>query len=313
MSLLETLLTPFRKIYGFFLYEESSRKVALFRIFIGISVLLTVLSWSNPRLLFTDAGYFPTDLMQTLQGPLRFSLFFFLRNPTAIVACYYLLLIATICFIFGILSRIANLVVFVLFLSFIARNSILGYGGTSILQIILFYSLFLQTDQALVPKFARPKKQPATVPGWPLRLIQLQIAIVYISAATLKLQSLDWVHGTILFSVLNNPSFSYFDFTPLARFPWIFIFLTYFTLVGELSFIYWVWIPSHRRVALGMVAMLHIGLLFTLNVHYFSEIMLCSLTAFLIPTEADWVIARAKSLWNYLMGLLRIPKLLPKT
>jgi hypothetical protein len=292
------------RIYHFFLYEESSRKVALFRIFLGCAVLLTILTWHDPRQLFTDAGLFPTDTMHALQDPLRFSLFFFIRNPSIIVGCYYLLIVATLCFIFGIYSRLANLILYILLISFLARTPMLDYGGTNMLQIACFYSLFLHTDQALVPAWIPKRPSEKSVPGWPMRMIQLQLGLVYLFAGIAKLQGVDWLHGSALYSIMMDPTFSFFNVQALARFPWIFNLMSYATLATELLFNFWIWIPSHRRIALAAVVIMHIGLILTMNVHYFSETMICTLSAFLSASEAEWVLSRSRSVWKKIQAII---------
>ena len=144
----------FSTIHNFFLYEESAYKVAVFRIVFGILVLASELLWlPHIRLYFTDNGYFGVQTIRANVSPQLVSLLYFVYTPIAVKVLYATLLGSTLCFILGIWSRVMSVVMYILLLSFQNRDLVIMYGGDSVLRIVAFYVIFLQTDKALVPRF----------------------------------------------------------------------------------------------------------------------------------------------------------------
>jgi len=126
---------------------------------------------------------------------------------------------------------------------------------------------------------ARP---PGTDPVWPLRLIQCQLALVYLSAALWKLANPEWRSGLALHYALSGALY--------RRTPWLLpaeffggtVLLTYFTLFWELTFPVLVW-TRIRPVVLWCGVAMHVGMWMTMELGVFSPTILAAYVAFLDP------------------------------
>ena len=74
--------------------------------------------------------------------------------------------------------------------------------------------------------------------SFPVRLIQLQVAIVYLSTGLTKLYGVKWQNGTALAYTLQLDSFSRHDWQTLVKIPLLINLMTYGTLLFEVSFFF---------------------------------------------------------------------------
>jgi hypothetical protein len=267
----------------------DARVVMVFRTAVALATLATALSWfPHVSLLFSGKGVVPLSAvpLYSHHAQSALSLFFLNDHPAFVMAGYVLLCLACVALIIGYIPRIASLLVFVLFASFTARNPMIAYGGTDILQVTLFYTMFLDTDVGILGAMNPLKK---AVPVWPLRLVQLQFMIVYGTAGLSKLAEPAWVEGTKMYSVLMDPTFSYFNAHGIQHYPVLIKLLSWSGWVPELAFPVLIWHRYTRRLALIMIVGLHAGILLLMNVHLFSEIMLACLTVFLQSEDIDLI------------------------
>jgi hypothetical protein len=119
-------------------------------------------------------------------------------------------------------------------------------------------------------------------PIWPLRLIQFQIALIYLSSGLLKLVWESWQDGTALHYALSLNTYQRFPTLPVGI-EWLLAVGTYLTLFWEIGFIAMVWHPVTRRIALAIGVMLHLGMWVLLEVELFSWFMMASYLAFFDP------------------------------
>jgi hypothetical protein len=136
---------------------------------------------------------------------------------------------------------------------------------------------------------ARGKRRTVDVehraPIWPLRLLQIQVAAIYLITGLWKLNNVLWRDGTALHYVLQNPQFRRFAvFASPALDPWT-IWATYVALAWELSFAFLVFHRRTRRAILAIGVVMHLGLWAGLELGPFSWLMLASYIAFLDPND----------------------------
>jgi hypothetical protein len=212
------------------------------------------------------------------------------------MVAYILLIASSLCLIFGKYVKVAAPVAFILFLSFLARNAAMSYGGTDVLQLLLLAVILLHL----------PGKRPPE--RWPVFLMQFQFALIYFVAGASKLQTPAWVQGTKMFSTLSDPTFSYINPDLLLSVPIVLVAFTWFGFMSELAFSFLIWSSATRRLALLLVVMLHIGVILTMNVHLFSEIMLLGLTVCLTNAEAGWILERLHAAKSRVVTAVRRPK-----
>lgn len=294
------------RAYQFIFKPQSANKVAIFRIaFGGVALLSELLNLSHLTQYYTNSGYFDNSLIRHMEGLSHISPLSYISSSTVVVALYWLLIVATICFITGFYSRPAAIIVFVLLLSFGQRNVLLQYGGDRIQRDAFFFCMFLRADSALSLRnyiFKRPDDK--SVSGWPVRLIQIQVAFMYFFTAILKIATPQWRQGSYLYSLLNNPNFALFHVPWIKDFALFLALSAYAVLLLEFSFIFLVW---WRKTNLPIVLLLvgeHLGIMLTMNATYFSAIMfpllfLC-VDDYYIRSFTSWWKRQRRARWKLL-------------
>jgi hypothetical protein len=145
---------------------------------------------------------------------------------------------------------------------------------------------------------------------WAQRLIAIQISIVYFMTALLKAQGKTWADGTALHYILNNEECRRFTLG-LTAYPAVLNALTFGTLLLEfaLAFLLWVRVARPWMIAAGL--MLHGGVMLTVNIPIFGELITACYLTYLSPAEF-FAITRALNPVRWL-GLSRTqsPPVLP--
>jgi vitamin K-dependent gamma-carboxylase-like protein len=277
----------------FWFAPTQTSTLALFRIAFGVVILGWAISLAPPLYsFFSDDGVLPghPDSGTGSWGVLQLS-----STPAAVTVLYLLLVVAAISLIVGFASRLAALVVWVALVSFGRRDPWILNSGDLMLTVLAFYLMLAPSGAALsIDRWlgARPRFWEFPFRSiWPLRLIQVQVSIVYFFAVWEKVRGQTWNEGTAV---------SYaFRIEDLERFPVpSFItdslvlsnVLTFGTLGMELALAILVWNRKLRPwVLLGGVG-LHLGIDFAVRVGFFSYAALVAYIAFLPPdTVSSWV------------------------
>lgn len=277
----------------FWFTPAQTSTLALFRIAFGVVILGWAISLA-PSLysFFSDDGVLPghPDSGTGSWGVLQLT-----STPAAVTVLYLLLVVAAISLIVGFASRLAAIVVWVALVSFGRRDPWVLNSGDLMLAVLAFYLMLAPSGAALsIDRWLGARSRFWEFPLrsiWPLRLIQVQVGIVYFFAVWEKVRGQTWNDGTAV---------SYaFRIEDLERFPVpSFItdslvlsnVLTFGTLGMELALAILVWNRKLRPwVLLGGVA-LHLGIDFAVRVGFFSFAALVAYIAFLPPdTVSTWV------------------------
>ncbi len=113
-----------------------------------------------------------------------------------------------------------------------------------------------------------------------LRLIQLQLCLVYGMAGLAKLQGQGWWNGMAIWGTLAAGEFRLFDLTWLAAFPLLLNVMTHLGLAAEISYPVLIWIRPLRPLVLATVLALHVGIELTLGLGEFALVMIAGNLAF---------------------------------
>ncbi len=183
-----------------------------------------------------------------------------------------LLLIATL----GFSNRVLMLITWVLSQGFINRNYSMLFGADLIGTLFLFYLAFTQChDKYSLRAFFFKKKVvvpydensfSSQVSSVFFRMMQFQLAIIYMYTGFEKLKGSTWWDGTALWTVFANPQFVNYDFIFLRNFPIFFSVGTFITLLFEVYFPAMMLFKTGRYIylALGIFFHLMIGVLLSL-------------------------------------------------
>jgi hypothetical protein len=214
------------------------------------------------------------------------------HGDLAVQVTFAVLLISTVALTVGYQTRLAALLVFVGILSLERRDPYVFNTGDGLVRLIAFYLMLAPAGAALsVDRWRSARERfwefPLRAP-WALRLMQIQLSILYFSGLWIKLQGTTWNNGTAVSYAMRISDLSRF---PLPGFlihsALISNLMTYGTLAIELSIPILVWNRRLRPWALLAGLGLHLGIDYSIRVGFFSLAMFTLYLSFLDPTWAQ--------------------------
>lgn len=223
------------------------------------------------------------DLLFDHDSPGELALFFWLYVAAALALCV------------GFCSRLAAPAVFVAHTLLCERNPSFPYGADNVFQHIVFFMTFLETGRvwAVDAWIARKRGRAPVVEIelWPLRCMQLQVALIYLFTGYFKLSTDVWSDGSAVWYAVQGFGLDT-AFTPwLLRQRELIVALTYGTLLFELGFPLLVF-TSYRYVVLLAGVAFHLGIDLFMMIRFFSFVMFASYLSFVEP--ADWLALRER-------------------
>lgn len=258
----------------FWFAPRSLAPVVLVRTVFGLLVFLWALSvLPDATTFFGPAGVLP-------DAPSHggaWSVLHVWHSGTAAVVLVLLLAAGGASLVFGRFTRVASVVVFACFVSLGNRNGFIGNSGDALLRVLSLY--------VVLASFA-PRST------WPLRLIQLQVSLIYCGTVWAKLRGHAWPDGDAVAYAFRLEDLARFAVPDVGRSELLTHVLTWGTLVLEGSLGVLVWVPRLRPwVLLGGVC-LHLGIEYRLRVGFFSWAILTTYLAFVPGQTAERVLAR---------------------
>jgi hypothetical protein len=204
----------------------------------------------------------------------------------------------TVALLLGYRTRLMTILNFLCVLSIHERNVYILTSADTMMRVLSFWAMFVPLGQHYSVDARRaahlPPGRPTTAFALPVRLMQLQVALVYLSTAILKSDDIWWqgkaIHYALQLQSITLPTSDWvLTFSP----DWLLKLLTYQTLVTEYAFFFLVFAPLAqpylRGLGLALGAALHIGIGLTLAIPDFSIIMMISYLIFFDPIWINWL------------------------
>jgi hypothetical protein len=268
-----------------------AERLAAFRIGVAIVLLIDVFTLYLPY----AADFFGRDSLGSPEvfvanaTSLRWSLLRGIESPGILMGALIAWAVAAAFLLVGVLPRLSALVAWALAVSFLGLNPYLHNSGDNVRNIELFY-LMLCPCAAVWSLGGRRQRGaenlsgPIYVHAWPLRLLFLQLVIIYFFNGVYKSLGSHWQEGDVLYYVMANIAWTRFSYAalPLPS-PAIHV-LTWATLVWELGFPLLVMMPATRKWTLWIGVAFHLGTLVSLQLCAFPLYMLCMYLP-LVPWE----------------------------
>jgi Vitamin K-dependent gamma-carboxylase len=270
----------------FWFRPEPAYTLGLVRIAFGVvSVAWTLVLLPDVIDLFGVQGAMPLSPPQ----PYQWGLFAVWPSDQALIIGWALLLVSSIAVTIGWHSRLASLMVFVLIVSFLQRNPDIFNGGDVVIRVEAFYLALSPSGAALSLDQRRRTgsfwSAQCRAP-WPLRLMQIQLSLIYVMTVLAKLEGSTWLDGTAVSYSLQNEEYRFVPVPQwIATDPLLTNVATWGTLVVELAIGILVWNRRLRPWVLGAGVVLHLSISMTLAVGFFSVAMFVLYLAF-VPPEA---------------------------
>ncbi|MGN6544993.1 MAG: HTTM domain-containing protein [Aureliella sp.] len=278
-----------------FLFQSCDpRLVPLLRIAYAALLIVYTLVWlRDGEVWFGDAGVLSQETAQELGGGRRWSLLFELPGTAPVIyGCLSVLLVQAVLLLIGCWSRFQMACIFAWLVSFQHRNPLICDGEDTVFRMFAFLMIFLPLDcgWSLARRLSRrplPKATPAD--AWALRLIQLQMTIIYASAAWTKLHGASWRDGTALYIVSHMADH-------FGRWPglsawydsmWLVQLQTWGVVAIEIFLPIALWLKPTRRLAIAVGIALHLAIEASMNLFLFEWIMIVGLLAFVRLSKAQ--------------------------
>jgi hypothetical protein len=255
----------------------------LLRIAIGLLLLVDVLVWMpDLQAWFGPNGAHNLAACRLVIDPNTMTVFQWLpQTETSVLIVYVLMLIQIVALILGCYGRVQAFFIFVWLVSFNHRNNLIFDAEDNLLRLWTFFLIFMPLDAAFSIRKHSPASLRREFPIWPLRLLQLQLCLVYLSASLLKLQGVEWRDGTAVYYALNARQFFHYPIPDFVRSsPGIILILTWTVMTFELVLPFGLWIPKIRRLFLVLGLLLHLGMEYSLNLFLFQWLMMVGLCTF---------------------------------
>ena len=236
----------------FWFAPRSPAPLVLVRIAFGLLVFFWALS------VLADAPTFFGPAGVLTNPPARdgaWSLLHVWDGGAAAVVLVVLIGIGGLCLAAGVVTRVSSLVVFAAFVSLGNRNPFVGNSGDALLRVLSLYMVFA----ACAPRST-----------WPLRLVQIQVSLIYLGTVWAKLRGHNWPDGEAVAYAFRLDDLARFPAPDIGASLLVTHVLTYGTLLVEAALGTLIWVPRLRKWVLLAGVCLHLGIEYRLRVGFFS-------------------------------------------
>ncbi|QDU29155.1 Vitamin K-dependent gamma-carboxylase [Anatilimnocola aggregata] len=281
---------------SFFHARIDARRTAIVRIgFAALMLMYLAVLFPDLDTWFGPHGLYPAEIDEQRKLPQQWSLLrwinpedrdasFWLRSFFwANIACVLMLLV-------GFATRLNAVAVFVLLVSWQNRNQVITEGEDVVFRLVGFYLIWMESGQAWSLDrllWHRNRDCCPLVPAWGLRLLQLQMMVIFMAAGLFKLGGMAWLNGTALSYVGRlDDTFGRFPVPHfLFEIPLIARLMTWTVLAAELLLPGLLWFKDTRRWALGAIVLFHLANEYAMFLFLFHWIMLVGWSTFLTSDD----------------------------
>jgi hypothetical protein len=320
-----------------------AERLAALRIGLATVVLLDICTTYLPHLQdFFGAGSLGSPEVFSWVGKApswSWSLLRGVEDGRILLGAMILWCIATFCLLVGFWTRVSAVAAWVLATSFLNLNPYLGNAGDQIAGILLFYLVlcpcgavwsvdhWLARSRRAAPRLGAKlpsgddagtaDPEPVFVPPWPLRLLFIQMTLIYFCNGLYKVAGADWREGDSLYYVLADLTLARWSYAQVPIPYWVTRLLSWTVMVWEVSFpllmaLPWIgrklcqlcrpapdscrsldrllsWV---RVLALCFGVAFHIGIGVSLELGWFAAYMLCFYLPLLPWENSRWATGR---------------------
>lgn len=265
-----------------------AERLAFMRILLGIALLAQQFLEYLPNLaeFYGPEGIAPAGLTDASQLHYWYwtLLIFNTDDMTTISIVFAIWVLITILFTVGFWTRLMNVAVWFLTFCFCARNYFLLDGGDDTLQICIFLLMLSPSGRAFsIDAWLRRRRGldqgPVYTVAWPVRLIQIQLCVIYCTTGLVKLKGTGlfegtWWSGTSIHYALNYLTMSRYSYASLPLPISLTAVMSWVTVWWEALFPLLVLSRYTRKWTLLMGISFHIGIWLTLAIGWFGFYMI---------------------------------------
>ena len=277
---------------AFFFTPQSPTPVALYRIIYGLLVIADLALLHGDWLTWFGAnGLVRVDTLRKLAPRIDLDLIWIpLYYDVWIQAFYWVFLLFAVFLTVGFLSRFSSVVVYVFLNAIIRRDFYITNGGDFLLRFMGFFLMFAPSGAAMsidrLLRIWRGKEglERQTCWPWAQRMLQIQAALVYLSAFCWKTLGSDWRDGTALYYTTRIVQFQRFPMPTLEN-GILLRLATWSALFIELAVGALVWVRKLRYWILLLGVCLHLSIEYSMNLPLFQWIIMAGYVTFIDPAD----------------------------
>lgn len=306
-----------RNTWNWFFFESADpRLCAVIRVGFGLLLLIVLcVQYPDVEQWYSSEGWLPYDVSRKVVDPDTGTLFQWLPDdPETVHWCYSFFFLQTVLLCFGVCSRFQAFCVFVWLTTFHHRNCMIIDGEDNVFRIYAFLLALSPCGcrwsfDNWLHRIRRSESVPTPPSGaWAVRLMQLQLTLIYVSTAWEKLNGHAWLDGTALYYTSRLDDWfgrgpvpeSLFNSLPAIR--W----MTWSIVVVEVLLPIGLWIRETRRWSILLGIGLHLSIEWMMNLFLFEWIMILVLFSFATADDLDWF---TRVLRSCRPSRFRIPKI----
>ena len=288
-SIVRILKNLFSEWDEFWFQEDKEVALATFQVLFAFGIfILYFFRLLDYAMIFGEHGILTFATLQKVvpdayRGLIPFE--FLAKNETWGWSLHFIFVLGLAAQFFGLQSRSINFVIFILHLVFLKRNPFAIYGADLVATCWFLYLCLVKSPVRFRFQFLKKSKTSSELSAYfnsiGLRLIQVQVCIIYAYSGLEKARGHSWWNGDAIWYALGNPQLTSFDFGFLAHMQWLVAIMTFTTLVWEIYFPVAIWIPRTRKYVLVLGLFFHTGIGILLNLYDFSYLMIIVYVLFL--------------------------------
>lgn len=237
---------------------------------------------------YTDESWIPRSLALEVMPELSRPLFLWGFWPDSLNPVMHTLLVVLLGLLtLGIGGRLFAAFAWLIGAAFIQRNYSVNFGADIIANLFLFYMMFTNSCERLsvINLFRRKNyyKNSDILSSMMMRMMQVQICVIYAYTGWEKLKGGSWWDGTALWSVMANPQMTTMNFSFLRTVPWVIPAVAYLTILFEVYFPVMVAWPKTRHWWLLVGVAFHMGIGVFMGLGPFATTMMSTYFLFINP------------------------------
>jgi predicted DCC family thiol-disulfide oxidoreductase YuxK len=316
MALLRKTAARIVEIWSLIWFQPSvTAPLELARIGVG-AALLSHYALAIPYLydFWGDTGWMPRKVLAAEydNSVLVQSVLFYFTSSWQLVAFYAVFLASCLALMLGWRTRYVKWIVLIGQISLDHRNPIFFYGVDKILAGLLLIlcvapiGMALSLDRVRAVRAAKRADLTATVPlfasawtGACIRLMQIQMVMLFFHSAISKTGGDDWRSGEAVWTVFTTDEHYHpFILSLFASQYWLVNVATYGTVFIEMAYCFLIWQRVTRPWLLAGALFLHAQFAALMGLFYFSFVMMMGHMAFV---RAEWL-HRLGAWWKRRIG-----------
>jgi hypothetical protein len=294
----------FRAAWNRFFFEsQSPLNISLFRIVYGLLVLVTALllrgdwlAWYGPH------SWISAATMHIVEPGTRLNLFSVIpQTDFAVNVLFVVFVVSALSLTLGFCTRVSTIIVFLCLTSIDQRNLFILHGGDTFLRVAGFFLIFAPAGAAIsVDRLLRIRSGKEGVEitprlPWAQRMIQLELAFLYLVSFWWKIKGGSWIEGSALYYVFHLDEFQRFPIPQFLLRPAMLRIGSWLGLAIEFSLGALIWFKKLRYPLLAIGVLFHLSLEYAINVPMFQWDVLSAYVLFIDPADLTgawtWLVA----------------------